>query len=72
MDTGAVFITPDRGGREVPGKEGSGSFRKDNATYWYLSGQDYNGGMGENIAIYRPPNGLWAIQGYTKFYFGGP
>ena len=33
---------------------------------------DYDGDMTSDIAVFRPPTGLWAVRGLTRIYFGGP
>ena len=32
---------------------------------------DFNGDGTSDIAVFRPPSGLWAIRGITRVYFGG-
>ena len=32
---------------------------------------DFNGDGTNDIGIYRPTSGLWAIRGITRVYFGG-
>ena len=32
---------------------------------------DFNGDGHDDIAIFRPDTGLWAVRGVTKVYFGG-
>ncbi len=36
-----------------------------------LPASDFNGDGTDDIAVFRPPNGLWAIRGITRTYFGG-
>ena len=31
---------------------------------------DFNGDGADNVTIFRPSNGLWAVRGITKVYFG--
>ncbi len=42
----------------------------DAASYTCADG-DYNGDGTDDIAIYRPQSGLWAIRGLSRAYFGG-
>lgn len=32
---------------------------------------DFNGDGTNDIGIYRPASGLWAVRGITRIYFGG-
>ncbi len=36
-----------------------------------LSGADFDGDSRDDVAIFRPSSGLWAIRGVTRVYFGG-
>jgi len=36
-----------------------------------LLGADFDGDSREDIAIFRPSSGLWAVRGVTRIYFGG-
>jgi len=36
-----------------------------------LTGADFDGDSREDIAIFRPSSGLWAVRGVTRIYFGG-
>jgi len=38
--------------------------------YWVMGGGDYDGDGTSDFAVFRPPNGLWAIRGLTRYYFG--
>ena len=42
----------------------------DSASISTVSSSDYNGDGTSDIAIFRPSTGLWAIRGFTWFYFG--
>ena len=35
------------------------------------TGADFDGDSREDVAIFRPSSGLWAVRGVTRFYFGG-
>ena len=32
---------------------------------------DYSGNGTDDIAVFRPTSGLWAVRGLTRVYFGG-
>jgi len=34
------------------------------------AGADFNGDGRDDVAVYRPSNGLWNIRGVSRFYFG--
>ncbi|HOO78479.1 MAG TPA: VCBS repeat-containing protein [bacterium] len=36
-----------------------------------LYGADFDGDSRDDIAIFRPSNGLWSVRGVTRVYFGG-
>ncbi len=36
-----------------------------------VSGGDYNGDGHDDIAVFRPDTGLWAVRNLTRLYFGG-
>jgi photosystem II stability/assembly factor-like uncharacterized protein len=63
-------VIEELGGETLPGLWTISFSSQPIPAYLVLESGDYDGDGRSNIAIFRPLNGLWAVQGLGRIYFG--